>query len=93
VWVARCRRRGVPQPERPAAHLPAEQRRLLSSRIRIGKRHHQNFVVGVRLQPPRVPVAGSPYEDTVELVPPPARTPLAQARLAWLSWRLRRWFA
>src|SRR5664280_996269 len=39
------------------------------------------------------PAARSPYEDTVELVPPPARTPLAQARLAWLSWRLRRWFA
>ena len=37
----------------------SEPVRILASLEPIGPRHSQDFVVGIRLQPPRVPVAGS----------------------------------
>ena len=46
----------------------------------IGKRHIQDFVVGVRLQPPSVPVAGSSTGTARTLGG-------AQSRLAMFQWR------
>jgi hypothetical protein len=38
-----------------------------TARERIGIRHGQDFVVGVRLQPPRVPVAGFVCRDSLSM--------------------------